>query len=395
MSAGKVKVGLVGLGNIGKVHLNNMRVMKQVELVGVCDFFKENADRCAAQYETTAYYSYADLFERSGLEAIIIAVPHTAHMELAIEAFKRGVHVLCEKPLAVHVNEAQKVIDAYQAAVKEHPGLAFGMMFQERALPGYLKIKEIVQSGELGRLTRVSWINTDWFRSQAYYNSGGWRATWAGEGGGILTNQCPHNLDFYQWVFGVPNKITGHAQLGKYHKIEVEDEVTAYFEHDNGMIGHFYATTAESPGTNRLEIVGENGKLVYENNKLLFSRNRISMLKYLNESRDGFGTVEADVTEISLDEAAVSVHKEVAEKFMNRVLRGEGELVAEGTEGIKSITIANGIMLSSFTGRTVELPFDSDEYERRLNDLIRASRFVKQVDTAASAGSDVSKSFTK
>src|SRR5262249_47188654 len=160
-------------------------------------------------------------------------------------------------------------IDAYENAKQQYPDLQFGIMFQERTYAHYRKMKEIIDSGELGQLTRATWINTKLFRSQAYYNSGGWRATWAGEGGGILTNQCPHTLDMYQWLLGVPLRITGHAHIGKYHDIEVEDEVTAYFEHENGMIGHLIVTTAELPGTNRFEIVGENGKLVLEDGKIL------------------------------------------------------------------------------------------------------------------------------
>jgi predicted dehydrogenase len=289
----KVKIGLVGLGNIGRTHIRYLSTMNNIELVGVCDTVREKADQYAADCNTNAYYSHIDLFNESGLEAVIIAVPHYDHTTISVEAFERGLHVLCEKPLAVHVNDAKKSIAAYEQAKRINPKLMFGIMFQERTLPFYIKLKEIVDSGELGRLTRVTWINTAWFRSQSYYDSGDWRATWAGEGGGILTNQCPHNLDTYQWLFGLPARISGHAHIGKYHNIEVEDEVTAYFEHENGMIGHFIVTTAESPGTNRFEIIGENGKLVYENEKLILYKNRISMLQHLQETKNGFENVES------------------------------------------------------------------------------------------------------
>jgi predicted dehydrogenase len=285
--------------------------------------------------------------------------------------------VLCEKPLAVHVNEAQRTIDAYTAAKKKQPGLVFAMMFQERILPCYEKIKEIVDGGELGRIMRTTWINTAWFRTQAYYNSGDWRATWAGEGGGILTNQCPHNLDFYQWVFGVPNRISGHAHIGKYHEIEVEDEVTAYFEHENGMVGHFIVSTAESPGTNRLEIVGENGRILFENGRIVLYRNPISVLKHLNETNGFFTNLEPSVEEVQLDHNKPTGHKAVTENFVSSVLTGDEKLIAHGTEGINSIIIANGIMLSSFTERIVEVPYDTNEFERHLQQLIQSSKFVK------------------
>jgi predicted dehydrogenase len=370
----KVKFGLVGLGNIGRTHMNDLKTMDNVELVGVCDVVKENADRYAEENHTTAYYDPIDLLERSGLDAVIIAVPHFDHPVIAAEAFKRGIHVLCEKPLAVHVKDAQKVISAYELAKETYPELIFGIMFQERTFPFYKKIKDFVDSGVLGRLTRTTWINTAWFRSQAYYDSGSWRATWAGEGGGILTNQCPHNLDFYQWVFGVPQKISGHAHIGKYHHIEVEDEVTAYFEHESGMIGHFIVTTAESPGTNRLEIVGENGRLVFENNKLVFYKNEISVLKHLMETKAGFENVKTEQVEIRVDTEIPTGHKVVTGKFVDSILTGKEDLIAHGTEGIKSVTIANGIMLSSFNRQMVEVPFDADAYEQKLKQLIQSSK---------------------
>lgn len=372
----KVKIGLVGLGNIGRHHIRYLKTMNDVELVGVCDTVKDRADRYAEEMNTNAYFSHTELFEKSGLEAVIIAVPHFFHTEIAEDAFARGLHVLCEKPLAVHVNDAKKSTAAYEKAKENNPNLIFGIMFQERTLPFYKKLKDIVDGGELGKLTRVTWINTAWFRSQAYYDSGDWRATWAGEGGGILTNQCPHNLDTYQWLFGVPDRISGHANIGKYHDIEVEDEVTAYFEHDNGMIGHFIVTTAESPGTNRFEIVGENGRLVYENEKLIFYRNRISMLKFLKETKEGFANVESWYTEIPVNTNVPTGHKVVTEKFVQAVLNGGGELIAHGTEGIKGLTIANGIMLSSFNKKMIDVPFDADEYENKLNELIKTSKFV-------------------
>jgi predicted dehydrogenase len=388
----KVKVGLIGLGNIGRTHIGYLQTMDNVELVGVCDAVKDKADKFAAEAHTTAYYSHKELFEKSGLEAVIIAVPHYDHTPIAIEAFELGLHVLCEKPIAVHVNDAKKTIAAYEKAKEKNPQQLFGIMFQERTLPFYKKLKDIVDGGELGQLTRVTWINTAWFRSQLYYDSGDWRATWAGEGGGILTNQCPHNLDMYQWLFGLPARISAHAHIGKYHNIEVEDEVTAYFEHDNGMIGHFIVTTAESPGTNRFEIVGENGKLIYENEKLVLYKNRISMLQHLRESKNGFENVESWYTEIPVNTKAPTGHKVVADKFFNAILTGHGELIADGVEGIKGLTIGNGIMLSSFNKRMIDIPFDADEYENKLKELIQSSKFTKQVQEDVEV--DISKSFS-
>ncbi|BFT73822.1 MULTISPECIES: Gfo/Idh/MocA family protein [Paenibacillus] len=393
MSEQKIKFGLVGIGNIGNTHLKYLSEMDNVTLVGVCDVDKEKADLNAKTYGTTAYYDVLDLLDNSGLDVIIIAVPHYDHPYIAIEAFKRGIHVMCEKPIAVHVNDANRMIDAYESAKETYPDLQFAIMFQERTLPFYAKLKEIVESGELGQLTRATWIHTKWFRSQSYYNSGGWRATWAGEGGGILTNQCPHTLDMYQWLFGLPSLISGHAHIGKYHDIEVEDEVTAYFEHSNGMIGHLIVTTAELPGTNRLEIVGDTGKLVLENGKLLHYKYEQSMLTFTRETEQKFATWQIEPEEVEVDEDAPNGHHVVTGRLVDRLLGKEIDLIAEGPEGLGSLTLANGIMLSSFQKRPVEVPIDGDAFQSHLDELIKSSTFVKKVVTESKTQEDMSASF--
>jgi len=392
----KVKIGLIGLGAIGAgTYVSILQNNEEVEVVGICDIVKEKADQYAAELNTKPFYNHIDLFDHSGLEAVIIAVPHYDHTPISIEAFKRGLHVLCEKPIAVHVNDAKQMISAYEEAKATNPDLIFGIMFQERTLPFHKKIKDILDGGELGRLIRATWINTKWFRSQLYYDSGDWRATWAGEGGGILTNQCPHNLDLYQWLFGLPGSVSGHAHIGKYHDIEVEDEVPAYFEHANGMVGHFIVTTAETPGTNRFEIVGDYGKLVYEKDtsQLLFYRNRVSMLNFIKESETKFGNIESWYTEIPVDLNIPHNHPVVFTKFISAIHHGEQELVAYGPDGINGVELANAIMLSSFTRQTIELPMDADAYEDKLQELIKSSKYVKKT-SAVQAGEDMSSSFS-
>ncbi|WP_079913326.1 Gfo/Idh/MocA family protein [Paenibacillus sp. 32352] len=356
-----VKIAVVGVGAMGSGHIKNLRQLQtagKVEIVGVCDVIKDRADKFAEELQIPAYDSHTELLNKPGLEAITVATPHYDHPSVAIDAFNRGIHVLCEKPIAVHLNDAEKMIAAYERAKEAYPELVFAIMFQERTYPFHKKLKEIVQSGKLGKLIRVTWINTQWFRPQFYYDSGDWRATWAGEGGGILTNQCPHNMDLYQWLFGMPAKISGFVNIGKYHNIEVEDEVTAYFEHENGMIGHFIATTAETPGTNRFEIVGEHGKLVYENEKIVMYQNQISVFDFILESKSKFGNVESWYTEIPVDITQPKGHLVVIEKFINAIQNGDGELVAHGTEGINGLTLANAIMQSSFTESKIVLPLD-------------------------------------
>ncbi|MFD2611644.1 Gfo/Idh/MocA family protein [Paenibacillus gansuensis] len=395
MSSNKIKVGVVGLGAIGNHHLKYLSEMDQVELVGVCDIVTSNAEGKAAEYNTSAYANHVELLENTRLDFLIIAVPHYEHPRIAIDAFKRGIHVLCEKPIAVHLNDAYRMITAFENAKLQYPNLQFGIMFQERTLPFYSKLKDIVSSGELGTLARVTWIHTQWFRSQTYYDSGDWRATWAGEGGGILTNQCPHTLDVYQWLFGLPSLISGHAHIGKYHDIEVEDEVTAYFEHESGMIGHLIVTTAELPGTNRLEIVGDKAKVIMEHGKIWIHRYPEPLQAFTRTTTQRFVTWDITPEEITIDPAQPSGHKAVTELFVRR-LQGENiDLIAEGIEGTGSLTLANGIMLSSFQGKPIQVPIDTDTYEFKLQELIQSSKYVKKPILETSPEEDFSTSFSK
>jgi predicted dehydrogenase len=370
----RVKTAVVGAGIMGKAHIKDVTTLDNLELVAVCDINPAVADGFAAETKTTAYYDYQALLNHPGLEAIIIATPHYDHTPIGIAALEKGIHVLVEKPIGVHVKDANRMIAAYEAAHQRFPGLVFAAVFMQRTYGYWRKIKAMLEAGDLGRLVRTTWLITDWFRTQSYYDHGGWRATWKGEGGGVLLNQCPHNLDLYQWFVGMPKRITGIAVQGKYHRIEVEDEVTAFFEHENGMIGHFITTTAESPGTNRLEIVGENGKLVYENQKLTFYRNRRSMFAQIADAPGGFDKVEVEVGDVSFEHHGKPGHRFVIENFGNAILHGES-LIAPAEEGLQSVMLANAILLSSFEGKPVELPIDADAYESQLLQRIETSTF--------------------
>lgn len=374
----RLKMAVVGVGNMGRPHVCDVHELANTELVAVCDIKRVRADEVAAEYGVKAYYDYRDLLTEAGVEGLLIATPHYDHTPISIAALQQGVHVLVEKPIAAHAKDARRMIDAYQEARASHPGLVFAAMFQQRTYGHYRKIKDLIDSGELGKLVRATWIITDWFRTQIYYDSGDWRATWAGEGGGVLLNQCPHNLDLYQWLVGMPDRVTGFAHIGKYHDIEVEDEVTAYFEYEDGMVGHFVTSTAESPGTNRLEIVGEKGKLVLENQKLTFYRNRGSMLRFIEEATGSFDKVEHWVCQVPFQHHGQSGHRLIIENFADAVL-GKETLIAPAVEGVQSVMLGNAIMLSSFLNKTLDLPIDEDLYEEKLVELIQRSRYRKTV----------------
>jgi predicted dehydrogenase len=343
-----------------------------VELVAVSDVNSQRVAEVSTKERIQGYDDPVRLMEDSGAESILITTPHYFHTPLAIAAFERGLHVLCEKPVGVHVNDVQMMIDAHEAALQDYPGLIFAAMFQRRVLGHWRKIKHLITEGSLGRLVRASWIITTWFRTQSYYNQSDWRATWRGEGGGILLNQCPHNLDIYQWFFGMPERVRGFASMGKYHNIEVEDEVTAIFEHSDGMVGHFITSTIESPGTNRFEIVGELGRVVFEDEKLIIDYNEKSMLTVSETSDEPFIIVPYS-SETTAAPVTNSQHLEVIERFAQAVC-GDGEPIAYGAEGMGSVMLANAVLASHFAGTPVDLPLDGDAYASLLEDLIANPR---------------------
>jgi len=294
---------------------------------------------------------------------------------------------MVEKPISAHKADAERLI----AVRRQHPKLVFGAMFQMRTESRYAQIKKIIAGGELGKIVRLSWIVTEWFRTEAYYASSAWRATWKGEGGGVLINQCLHQLDMLQWLLGMPARVRSFVHLGRFHKIEVEDDVTAYLEFPNGASGTFVSTTGEAPGTNRLEISGDLGKLLLENDRLLFLRNEISMADLCRTAKLGFQKPEVSKIEIPIPPEPPQ-HAALTQNFVDAILDGTA-LIAPGEEGIHSIELANALLYSGLTEQTIELPLDGAAYERKLNELIAASKFEKKV--VKTSNEDFTKSFMR
>jgi predicted dehydrogenase len=293
---------------------------------------------------------------RKQVDRRLAATPHFFHPGLAIQGFQNGLHVLIEKPSGVHTKHVQEMNDAAKAS-----GKVFAIMFQQRQRLFYTKLKDLIDSGELGDLKRIQWTITDWYRPQCYYDSGSWRATWAGEGGGVLLNQCPHQLDIWQWIFGLPEEVTAFCEFGKYHDIEVEDDVTAYMKYKDGYSATFIASTGEAPGTNRLEIACDMGKVIAENDTLTFWRNRVSERKFNAELKKGVEKPECWTCEIPLKPDSVK-HEGIIENFVNAILNGE-ELIAPGEEGLNSLMLSNAMLLSQWKGNVpVQLPFDGEEF---------------------------------
>jgi predicted dehydrogenase len=380
-----VRLGIIGVGSMGASHARNASQVRDMKLCAVCDNHAEKADRLAKELGCLAFHDATALIKSGSVDAVLIATPHYDHTTIGIAAFEQGLHVLVEKPISVHKADCERLI----AAADKHPDRTFAAMFMMRTMPTYRKIRDLVKGGELGEIRRVNWICTNWFRTEAYYASGGWRATWKGEGGGVLLNQAPHNLDLFQWICGMPSRVHGFCRLGKWHDIEVEDDVTTFLEYPNGATGVFITTTGEAPGTNRLEICGEQGKLVLEGGKLHYSRNVQKMSEFCRTTKEMFAQPEAWEIEIPVTGTG-GMHVEVIQNFVDNILKGT-PLIANAREGIHSVELANSILYSSLTQQPVDLPLNGAAFEKALQKMIAESRFVKK--TATGATSDMNASF--
>ncbi len=364
----QVRIGIIGIGNMGSAHLNCIGAgrIAGMEVTCVCDCNPERLKLCQKQYpQISVFLDYKEMFASRKLDAVLIAVPHRLHAQIAAEALEAGFHVLVEKPVDVSVSAAIRLNEAAKKSDR-----IFAIMFNQRTNPLFLKAREIVQGGELGELKRSVWIITNWYRTQRYYDSGSWRATWAGEGGGVLLNQAPHNLDLWQWICGMPVSLTAFCDVAKYHKIEVEDDVTIVARYENGAIGTFITSTGEYPGTNRLEISGSLGKLVIENGMLKWWKLKESERTYCFETKSNSGKIETEYLEIVQKEKE-SAHAGILQNFANAILKGE-TLLAPGEEGIRELSLSNAAYLSQWTGnREISLPFDSRLFDEKLAELAK------------------------
>ncbi|WP_334078176.1 Gfo/Idh/MocA family oxidoreductase [Paenibacillus sanfengchensis] len=384
----QVRFGIIGIGNMGTSHAKQLlHDIRGARLTAVCDSNPERL-RWAKENLPESMLTFPDadaFFASRAMDAVLVATPHYDHPDLAVRAFENDYHVLVEKPAGVYT---KAVRDMNLAAAKS--GQKFGIMYNQRTNPLYAKLRDLVSSGELGEIRRTNWIITNWYRAQSYYDSGGWRATWAGEGGGVLLNQDPHQLDLWQWTTGMmPKRVRAFCHFGKYRNIEVEDDVTAYVEYDNGATGLFVTTIGEAPGTNRFELSGDNGKIVAEDGKLTFWRLRVPEPKFNAEYTGGFGQPECWKCDIPVGEGIGQQHRGILQNFTDAVLRGE-PLLAPGEEGILGLTLSNAMHLSAWTSDWVELPLNEDLFYAKLQEKIKSSAYRKTIGPAGGKLLDVS-----
>ena len=386
----KIKLGILGFGNIGKVHTDNIISGKcpSVELAAICDLKEARLEEAKEKAPNAKLFtSYEEMLKSGEIDSVLIAVPHYDHPRFAIMAMQMGIHTLVEKPAGVYTKQVKEMNEIAKGC-----DVVFGLMMNQRTNCIYRKMREIVKSGELGEIRRTNLIITDWYRPQIYYNSGDWRATWSGEGGGVLLNQCPHNLDLWQWICGMPSKIEAKLHYGKWHDIEVEDDVSAYCEYPNGATGVFVTTTGDTPGTNRFEISFEKGKLIAENGKLTMWKNEMSEPEFSRINDNPFARPNFEVTEVETD-GENPQHSGVLNAFADAILNG-GELVARGEEGINGLTISNAMHLSSWLGKEIDLTnFDDELFYSELEKRIKTSKRKTEVTEVGTV--DMNASFVK
>lgn len=373
----QVRIGIIGIGNMGTAHANNIKDGKcpEIKLTAVADINPKRLEWAAEKLDpSVAKFSTTEEMLDSGLiDAAIVAVPHYDHPKYAMECFKRGLHVMVEKPAGVYTKQVREMNEAAKKS-----NVIFGMMFNQRTDHVYRKMRELVQSGSLGAIRRTNWVITGWYRPQAYYDSGAWRATWSGEGGGVLLNQCPHNLDLWQWICGMPTKVSTHMYFGKWHDIEVEDDVTTFVEYANGATGVFVTTTGDAPGTNRFEITLDKGKLIAEDGKLTLWELETPEPEFSKTNKIPFGQPKSTKIEVETDGQSPQ-HVGVLNAFAAAILRGE-PLVAGGEEGINGLTLSNAMHLSAWLGKEISLPFDEDLFYNELMKRVKTSRRKENIN---------------
>ena len=375
----EVRIGVIGTGGMGSYHAWNILDgnIKGARVAAVCDIVPGHMDQFGDKCKK--FTDSRELIRSGEVDAVIIATPHYFHTTLGIDALSNGLHTLVEKPISVHKADCERLIAAHT-----DKNVVFSAMFNQRTDPHYIKLRQLLQSGELGEITRVNWIITTWFRTQAYYNGGGWRATWKGEGGGVLLNQCPHQLDLMQWLFGMPKTLRAFCDIAKWHDIEVEDNVTAYMTYPNGATGVFITTTGEAPGTNRLEVCGDRGRIIVEDGKITWTRNEVGQAEFLRTSKERFAKPPVWNIDVPVGKDCGPQHTGIIQNFIDAILHG-APLIAPAEEGIRSVELANAMLYSSMKDKTVEFPLDGVDFEKMLKELIASSTFEKKTENTPTA----------
>lgn len=366
-----VRLGVVGYGNMG-MPVTEWLVKEgqcpEIDVTAICDCDEARIAAAKKDYPDQRINFFADfdaMIASGKVDAVYIAVPHYDHPVLAMKAFEKGIHVMLEKPAGVYTKAVREM-----NAAAEKTGVKLGLMFQSRTSSVYKKLKALLTSGAFGEIRSVNWLITSWFRSQQYYDSGSWRATWAGEGGGVLLNQCPHQLDLLAWLCGMPEEIYAKCSVAQWHDVEIEDDVIAILKYKNGAMGSFITSTGIKPGTNRLVIATDRGTIIVENDKIRINELDMSLAEYTGVNQP---LLQVAKVNYELQEPKTAGHAMVLNSFAGAILRGTA-LVADGKDGLNELMLSNAMYLSSWTDSTVKLPMNEDLFHEELKKRIAASK---------------------
>ncbi|HNT36756.1 MAG TPA: Gfo/Idh/MocA family oxidoreductase, partial [bacterium] len=339
-----------------------------------CDVDPDTLQAVSTQYGVPGFSSHGELLSSGKVDAVVIATPHYFHPPIGIDAFDAGMHVLTEKPMAVTIGAAEKF-----AAKARESKKVFTIMFQKRFSGAFQTAKKLVEEKAIGELYRVSMIATG-FRTQRYYDSGAWRATWLHEGGGVIINQASHELDFFTALVGLPSQVCAKVRT-RLHRIEVEDFGHCIMEFPNGAVGYLCISTDEAPGTHRIELCGDSGRILIDGNKILLSRLDTPSLKdFALQSDTVWGSPKAQTEEVAIPDGKAN-HGHVLQNFVNTIL-GKEELVIDGAVGLTELELGNAIHLSSHIGKAVELPLDRQQVEDHFAQLRRISKPKASISVA-------------
>lgn len=383
MKERKIRYGIVGVGKQGSFYAKNFKLGfdKNAVVTAVCDILEERRTWALQNLkEVSVFENYTEMFKSGLIDVVMVVTPHYFHAKIAIDALKAGLNVIIDKPAGVYT----KAIAELNEEAKKHPNLLFGIMYNQRTNSLYVKAKSIIDSGGLGELTRINWLITSWYRPQAYYDQGGWRGTWAGEGGGVLTNQCPHQLDLFTWLAGLPIKVKAYTKTVA-RNINVENDVTAYCEFANGASGVFITSTHDSPGTNRLEICGTGGQIIIENEQLIYNKNNILEPEFSKINKEFMKCPPKTVRkfkksklEFFRENVKPGQHFRIIRNFSEKLLNLTDRLIAPGSDGIVGLTFSNAIHLSGWLGKEVLLPFDENLFFQELQKRIAEEKIVSK-----------------
>jgi predicted dehydrogenase len=381
MSQHTVRLGVIGLGNIGKQHIAHITqgAVPGCELVALC---ARSDSGLASELGVQHFSDYRDLVSSGSCDAVLIATPTFNHFDIGACALQAGLHVMMEKPIGLSVKEGEDLLAV------QGPAQVCALMLNQRTDPLFVAMREVIAAGTLGAITRTHWTMTNWFRPEVYFQVSDWRATWRGEGGGLLLNQCIHNLDIFQWLCGMPARVQAFCRFGRYHAIEVEDEATAYLEYANGATGVFVGSTGEAPGVNRFDIVGDCGRLSFDGEQLLLTENSPATSEFNRSTRDMFGMPQSTTRDIT-PARNVNQHALVLANFVAAILHQE-PLIASAREGLNSLSLANAMLLSTWEGTAVELPLNSERYQQALYKRLHNSQLRQKADIEANVDMDAS-----